>query len=313
MLELWANLNPVRLRLGLPEIPSAAAYSEPSRTAQCQEAARNHDNAELGPLPAPTDPGSNPARRDADDGKSLDWPAWIQAASAVATVIATIFLVLITRRQAGLAESQIGISQLQTAISERQAALMASQNDLNSAVQRAWVRVAVRIAGPVRVAMGAVTLSFELELGNSGALPAYTTRPDTNVYPWGARTGLNDAHISHRWAQFRPNQVIRQAVIFPHQNVVFPYQGHIHVSEIEQASNTRGQGRDGFVIAIRGIIWYDYPGSSQVHSTTFHAHIVRRGERETPASWSTLPTEDGASVPASDLDVTLQIGETGAT
>jgi len=84
-------------------------------------------------------------------------------------------------------------------------------------------------------------------------------------------------HISYRWAQLRPNQVIRQAVVFPQQSVVFPYQGHIGVLEIEQASITRGQGRHGFVIAIRGIIWYDYPGNSQVHSTTFHAHVVRKG------------------------------------
>ena len=191
--------------------------------------------------------------------------------------------------------------------------IMASQRDLSFFTQRAWVRADLKIAGPVQVSQGGVTFSFELEITNSGALPAYATRPDINVYPWGARTGVNDGHITYRWRQFKPDRVVRQAVVFPHQTVVFPYQGHIRVSEIEQASDTRGEGTKGFVIAIRGVIWYDYPGSSQVHSTIFHAHVVRRGEHETPANWETLPTEDGAFVLASDLAVALQIGETDAT
>lgn len=313
LIELWGNLNPIRTRLGLPELSSAALYRQPSRGTEGQQAANDQSNAEIRLPSAAANPSAEVAGRHSDDGKGLDWPAWIQALSAVATGIATVVLVSITSRQAGFAEKQVEISRLQTIIYERQAGLMTSQNDLSFATQRAWVRADVKIAGPVQVDQGGVTLSFELDLVNTGALPAYTTRPDINVYPWGATTAVNDVHITYRWARFKPDRVIRQAVIFPRQNVVFPYQGHIRVSDIEQASNTRGKGRDGFVIAIRGIIWYDYPGSSQVHSTTFHAHIVRRGECETPASWGNLPTEDGALIPASDLAVTLQIGETDAT
>lgn len=348
LFEVWANLNPIRSRLGLPELPLAAVYREPSGIAKDQHPTNNQSNAELGSSPAPANPSPDVAGYHPDDGKGLDLPAWIQAMSAVATGIATVFLVKITSRQAGFAEKQIEISGLQTTIydlqatlmgrqtdiyerqaniaegqreisdrqagiAQRQTEIMASQRDISLATERAWVRADIRITGPVQVAQSAVTLSFEVDLINSGALPAYATRPDINVYPWGARTGVSDDHITYRWMRFKPDRVVRQSVIFPQQTVVLDYQGSIRVSEIEQASNTRGQGKDGFVAAIRGVVWYDYPGTDEVHSTIFHAHIVRKGEPGTPASWGTLPAEDGAFVPTVDLTVTHQIGETDAT
>lgn len=219
----------------------------------------------------------------------------------------------IYERQAEIAEGQRQISDRQANIAQRQTEIITSQRDISLATERPWVRADIRITGPVQIAQSAVTLSFEVALINSGTLPAYATRPDINVYPWGARTGVSDDHITYRWMRFKPDRVIRQSVIFPQQTVVLDYQGSIRVSEIEQALNTRGQGKDGFVAAIRGVVWYDYPGTDEVHSTIFHAHIVRKGKLETPASWETLPAEDGVFVPAVDLMVTHQIGETHAT
>jgi len=132
LLEVWANLNPVRVRLGLPETLSAAVDREPRRVAKDQHTANDQGDAEPGTPTAAPNPGSDPTSHNADDGKGLDWPAWIQAASAVVSGIATVALVSITSRQAGLAESQVEISRLQVVTAERQAALMASQNDLRT-------------------------------------------------------------------------------------------------------------------------------------------------------------------------------------
>jgi hypothetical protein len=190
--------------------------------------------------------------------------------------------------------------------------IMASQRDISAVVQRAWVRADVKIAGPVRVVQDWISLSFILELANSGTLPAFAAKPDINFYPWGATSPVSDSHITERWARFRPERVQRQSVIFPQQIISHHYEGTFPVSDVDKALNRRGGGRQGFVISVRGVIWYDYPGTSQVHSTTFHSHMVRKGEPESPANWRNLPIDEGI-VPTDDLLVTNLIGETEAT
>jgi hypothetical protein len=191
--------------------------------------------------------------------------------------------------------------------------IMTNQRDISAATQRAWVRADIKVAGPAKVSRGEVSITFTLELTNSGTLPAYTMGAELNVYPWGATTGLNDEHITDRWARFKPERVIRKAVIFPQQTVADLHGGVIQVSEIERADNSRGIGREGFVPTIRGAVWYDYPGNSQVHLTTFHVFVVKRGTPDMPSYWQTLPTDDGAIVPTDDLVVTSAFGETDAT
>jgi len=127
LVEIWANLNPVRMRLGLPELSSAALYRQPSGGTESHQAANDQSNAEIRSPSAAANPSPDIANRHSDDGKGLDWPAWIQAASAVVTGCATILLVRITGRQAGLTERQVEVSQLQTTIYRLQASIMDRQ------------------------------------------------------------------------------------------------------------------------------------------------------------------------------------------
>jgi hypothetical protein len=50
--------------------------------------------------------------------------------------------------------------------------IMASQRDISAATQRAWVRVDVKIAGPIRIREEDITVYLGIELTNFGALPA---------------------------------------------------------------------------------------------------------------------------------------------
>ena len=66
------------------------------------------------------------------------------------------------------------------------------------------------------------------------------------------------------------------------------------------------------MIAIRGVIRYDYPGTSEVRSTTFHTLVLRNPDPTRPAGWSPIPTSDGV-IPAGELFVDSLAGRTEAT
>ena len=130
LIEVWANLNAVRSHLGLPEIPSAASYREPSGIAENQHSTSDKGNAELGTPPESTNAASKPTNRNADDGKNSDLPAWIQAGAAAVSLIFTGFLALKTAKQVDIAEGQRQISDRQNAIMETQTALAAESLDI---------------------------------------------------------------------------------------------------------------------------------------------------------------------------------------
>ena len=130
MLEIWANLNAVRSYLGLPEVPSAVSYREPSGITKNQRSANNQGDAELGPPSESTNAASKSADRNADDGKNSDLPAWIQAGAAAVSLIFTGFLALKTANQVNIAEGQRQISDRQAAIMETQTALAAESLDI---------------------------------------------------------------------------------------------------------------------------------------------------------------------------------------
>jgi hypothetical protein len=187
--------------------------------------------------------------------------------------------------------------------------IIASQRDISSVTQRAWVRVAVRVAGPVQFAKGAVSAPLVLELLNGGALPAHADRPFIKAYAWGSTEATSsEQSITERINRYRGERAARGAVVFPQQPVSAPFFVSLGKPEIERASNVLG----GFVLAIRGAVRYRYPGSGATHSTAFHVHILRNPDPATPSGWRTIPTEDGV-VPASDLFVVNLMGETQAT
>ena len=61
----------------------------------------------------------------------------------------------------------------QRKLMQGQQAIMTSQRDITLATERAWVRVTVKVAGPITVENGQINGFFTLELFNTGVLPAY--------------------------------------------------------------------------------------------------------------------------------------------
>lgn len=110
LIEVWANLNPIRERLGLSETSSAAVYRQPRTDTERQEPPRNQRSAEIGPSSAATNPSANKSGGDSQKGNGLDITSWIQAISAFVTGVATIVLVRITGRQASISEGQLSIA-----------------------------------------------------------------------------------------------------------------------------------------------------------------------------------------------------------
>jgi hypothetical protein len=212
------------------------------------------------------------------------------------------------RAARGMEDVAIAMSEQQNLLRGQQE-IMASQHAANLATQRAWVRVAVKMVGPVQFAKGNASAAFTLELLNGGALPAHADRPLIKAYPWGSKEATSSEQVTtERINRYKVERVARGAVVFPQQPVAAPFFVSLRKSEIELASNTLG----GFVLAIRGAVRYEYPGSSETHSTTFHVHVLRTPDPATSSGWRAIPTEDGV-VPASDLFVTNLMGETEAT
>ena len=191
----------------------------------------------------------------------------------------------------------------------RQSEIMASQRDISIAIQRAWIRVDIKVGGPIRFAHGEVNAEIVVDLLNCGMLPAHADGPTISPYPWGStEAGSSEEFITRRINIFREGQVVRGAAIFPQQLVSERFYPSLRKSEIDSAVN----GLEGFVMSVRGAVRYNYPGSIEVHSTTFHIHILRKPDPNAPSVWRTIPTEDGI-IPASELFITNLLGETDAT
>ena len=251
-MEVWANLNPIRSRLGLPEVPSATVYRKPSGIAENQHPASNEDDAEFGSSSAPTNPGASPASDNANDGKGLDWPAWIQAASAVATGIATIVLVSITGRQARLAGNQVELGKLQTAIYDRQAGIMDGQSkateraadaaassvrvaeDTLTISQRPWVTVDVGLVGPMTYTANGADFAFEYTMENVGNTPALRAFPQP-IFAKTKRMPSEDVVLTrHIMSRADPTEDPLGFTIGPKAKHVFTMHQHISREDIEE-------------------------------------------------------------------------------
>lgn len=187
---------------------------------------------------------------------------------------------------------------------------MASQNDLNFAVQRAWVRTDVKVAGPIKVIGSEISGSFTLELLNTGSLPAYVDVSCKTALCWDMNPATSDdPRITYVINGYKTAPLTRRGIIFPQQMVSEPYTIVIRKDAADIAKNIMM----GLVAVLRGAIRYDYPGSIQTHFTTYHVHVMTTPGPAAALSVHPIPTDDGTVVPVSHLFVTNQVGETEAT
>jgi hypothetical protein len=98
--------------------------------------------------------------------------------------------------------------------------VMASQRDISAATQRAWVRVDVKIAGPIRISEEDITACLGVELTNFGALPAYAEGPMILAYPLDLRVN-SEVDVIDRLNIYRAQDMTTHTVVFPQQTVVF--------------------------------------------------------------------------------------------
>ena len=187
---------------------------------------------------------------------------------------------------------------------------MASQNDLSFITQRAWVRVVVKVSGPIKIIGGELSGFFRLEFTNSGALPANVDRTCNAAYPWNMNPATSDEpRVSYIINSYKSTPLTRRSVIFPQQTVEEALQASIWLPGKEITNNMAM----GFVLVLRGAIRYDYPGNTQVHYTTFHVHVMRALDPAAVSPLHTIPTDDGVVIPASEIFIANQAGETEAT
>jgi len=168
----------------------------------------------------------------------------------------------------------------------------------------------VKVAGPIKVVGSEISGSFTLELLNTGTLPAYVDIPWKAGLCWDMNPATSDEpRITRLINVYKAEPLTRRGVIFPQQSASEPYVIVIRKDAADIARNMMM----GLVPVLRGAIRYDYPGSMQTHFTTFHVHIVRTPDQSAMFAWHPIPTDDGIIIPANDLLVTSQLGETEAT
>ncbi len=176
LLEVWANLNPLRSRFGLPELPSAAVYGEPRSIAKNQHPTNDQGDAEPDVPTAATNPGTNPTSHKPNDGKGLDWPAWIQAGSALATVATALLLVRISGQQATFAGEQVKLTEGQLKSTQTAAEAAVQSNNISREFfiveQRPWVAVAAVANGSLTWNEHGANFSVLVTLTNVGKSPA---------------------------------------------------------------------------------------------------------------------------------------------
>jgi hypothetical protein len=194
---------------------------------------------------------------------------------------------------------------------DEQRSIMASQRDLSSAMQRAWVSVDVKIAGPMTVDDNEmISGPLTLQIRNNGTLPAFVDRAMVAAHPWDMSSTSRDPFITGQIKKDVAEPLVPHGVIFPQQEVSERRPYGLQKSQMIGITQNL---MVGFVVVIRGVIKYAYPGDSAVHYTTFHVHIVRVPDPTAPTEWRPLPIESGALVPAAELFVTHELGRTEAT
>lgn len=307
LLEVWANLNPIRSRLGLPEVSLAAIYRKPSGIAENQHSAGDKSDAEHGTPPAPANPSTSPTGDNADNGKGLDWPAWIQAASAIATGVATIVLVSITGRQARLAGNQVELGKLQTAIYDRQASIMDGQlkateraadaaassvrvaEDTLTISQRSWITVDVRLVGPMTYTANDANFAFEYTMENIGNTPALRAFPQPILYDKTKRMPSEDIVLTNYiMSRGDPTEDPLGFTIGPKAKHVFTMRQHISRKSIEETRKSykiNGLATNILPVKFVGVVTYRSVVSKKQHETSFYYDIMKLNDDD-PRFWS---------------------------
>lgn len=180
------------------------AISEPTYRQAQNEAQQPQDSersGQIGVSSTTADPSPDKTDKQKQDGHGLDWPAIVQAFSAVVSAYATIRIFRVTSDQAKIADGQLGVTRRQAVLSRQQLRL-SQQEAAYSRRPHFRVRFArlVKVEGKMLTEGAPVTVM--LDVLNNGQADAVIIRSHFEIYwtntglsgyfPWFDRSRLND-------------------------------------------------------------------------------------------------------------------------